>query len=182
MPHVSQPLRPPSLPGPQALESLAFRPSSPRAQSNAKVGVPSLGGALLVGIYHRSDCFNPPAYSLYSRSWTEVPLVLFYSVLGMKITLTVTNNTTIWHSAHQHYQLFAIFCSSRTFLEFLAFFDCLYHRAGARSKTLGWRQQTKSQNIGVAAGVAANEKSKYWGGSCHPCHPSSDGPANNKIV
>ena len=24
--------------------------------------------------------------------------------------------------------------------------------------------------------MAANEKSKYWGGSCHPCHPSSDGP------
>ena len=53
-------------------------------------------------------------------------------------------------------------------------------RAGARSKTLGWRQQTKSQNIGVAAGVAANEKSKYWGGSCHPCHPSSTGPVISK--
>ena len=28
-------------------------------------------------------------------------------------------------------------------------------RAGARSKTLGWPQQTQPQNIGVAAGVAA---------------------------
>ena len=31
----------------------------------------------------------------------------------------------------------------------------------------------KSQNIGMAN----SKKSKYWGGSCHPCHPSSDGPA-----
>ena len=62
----------------------------------------------------------------------------------------------------------------------LAFFERIRFRAGARSKTLGWRQQTKSQNIGVAAGVAANEKSKYWGGSCHPCHPSSTGPVRGR--
>ena len=33
--------------------------------------------------------------------------------------------------------------------------DKVYFRAGARSKTLGWPQQTQPQNIGVAAGVAA---------------------------
>ena len=49
---------------------------SPMAELDAKGGAQP-GGGQLAGIYHLSNCFYLPANSLYPRSWTKVPLVLF---------------------------------------------------------------------------------------------------------